>query len=307
MSISITVPNDDHVALRAMAKALEEIAVARGAPGKEPVVHDLSFKLNIDTSEATAALEKLRDSTKDYPHDEVAERISTAREELEQAAPAMLESITDEELDDFCPPPASDSAGEPWDARIHAESKSLNKDGTWRTRRKPKDMDEVEWLALVKEVKAELSEGTFYWCHGESDSTGFCASRKELNDLIDSGAGCVSEITKEEYESLNAEPPVVSAADVFHIDTGEVTEQQVVSIPVPPLPPIPVPPVPVAADVVTTFPQLMKFLTEKHGKLKVEDVNSAVMRQGLSTIQDLNQKPELIPSFVADIKNMIGE
>lgn len=45
-----------------------------------------------------------------------------------------------------------DSAGLPWDERIHAGTKTTNKDGTWKTRR---GVDK----ALVEQVKAELTGG----------------------------------------------------------------------------------------------------------------------------------------------------
>lgn len=45
--------------------------------------------------------------------------------------------------------PATDSAGMPWDARIHASTKGTNEDGTWRKKRK------VD-ATLVAAVEAEL-------------------------------------------------------------------------------------------------------------------------------------------------------
>lgn len=47
------------------------------------------------------------------------------------------------------PPPAVDSTGLPWDARIHSESKATVADGSWRKRR---GVDPE----LVKQVEAEL-------------------------------------------------------------------------------------------------------------------------------------------------------
>lgn len=47
------------------------------------------------------------------------------------------------------PIPTTDSTGLVWDERIHASSKALNADGTWRTKR---GVD----MALVAEVEAEL-------------------------------------------------------------------------------------------------------------------------------------------------------
>ncbi len=48
--------------------------------------------------------------------------------------------------------PNVDSAGFPWDERIHAPSKATNKDGTWRKKKKLDD-------AFVASVEAELKAG----------------------------------------------------------------------------------------------------------------------------------------------------
>lgn len=49
----------------------------------------------------------------------------------------------------YTPPPAVDSAGLPWDGRIHSSSRALNKDGTWRIQR---NVDK----SLIATVEAEL-------------------------------------------------------------------------------------------------------------------------------------------------------
>lgn len=64
-------------------------------------------------------------------------------------------------------PPTTDSTGLPWDERIHASSKALNADGTWRTKR---GVDK----ALVAEVEAELRQKaeTHAEASDESDPAG---------------------------------------------------------------------------------------------------------------------------------------
>lgn len=69
-------------------------------------------------------------------------------------APAPLPVLTPaEDSEDDGPvntaAPATDSAGMPWDARIHASTKGTNEDGTWRKKRK------VD-ATLVAAVEAEL-------------------------------------------------------------------------------------------------------------------------------------------------------
>lgn len=237
-NITLTIPNDDHIALRAFGKALEEMALAHGAEPRK-TAGELSYKLNIDTSEATAAVERLRAAT----------------EELQQAAPHMLDEsrFEGEELhgkrkepevdttaqqveslaapmgdDEEHAPPTTDSTGTPWDERIHSASKALNADGTWRLRRKPKDMDELEWSDYVSMIKADLQYPVE--CGGEKEES----------------AGGDSEFVVDPYDTYEegelppvvaVEPPVTPPGDDFHTDAGVVTEQTVVGIP-----PLPVPP-----------------------------------------------------------------
>lgn len=52
--------------------------------------------------------------------------------------------------------PAFDSAGLPWDARIHSSTKELNGDGTWRKRRKSKGQPDDATIAAVEaELRAQ--------------------------------------------------------------------------------------------------------------------------------------------------------
>ena len=60
--------------------------------------------------------------------------------------------VEDEPTDNATPPDA-DKRGMPWDERIHAASKALNKDGTWRYKRNTEQ-------SLIDEVEAELQSVT---------------------------------------------------------------------------------------------------------------------------------------------------
>lgn len=71
---------------------------------------------------------------------------------LELCGPATVPAPTcapDSTIVVETPPPAVDSTGLPWDARIHSESKATVADGSWRKRR---GVDPE----LVKQVEAEL-------------------------------------------------------------------------------------------------------------------------------------------------------
>lgn len=284
-NITLTIPNDDHIALRAFGKALEEMALAHGAEPRK-TVGELSYKLNIDTTEATAALERLRAATEELLMTEP--EIDTTAQQVESLAVPMGDNEEQAPL-------TADSTGTPWDERIHSTSKALNADGTWRLRRKPKDMDEAEWAAFVESVKAESHTQTPVMTDEEVKALKPVEigepTREEVDELI-------------EASNKMLEPPVTPPGDDFHTDTDVVTEQTVAGIP-----PLPVPPPVVVAPPVTEwdFPRLMTFLTERHGKIDVATVNTLLAQDGMLSVQELNAHPDKIGPFVARVKAHLGE
>ena len=298
-NITLTIPNDDHIALRAFGKALEEMALAHGAEPRK-TVGELSCKLNIDTSAATAALERLNNVITEHPRVEV----DTTAQQVESLAALdndlpiitvnpTCHALSNEELRER----GFDSTGTPWDERIHSASKALNADGTWRLRRKPKDMDEEEWAVFVETIKLELT-------HGEEI--------REAMDKVERGEAVyyTSEEAEQKMDEFkesvrqNVEPPVTPPGDDFHTDASVVTEQTVAGIP-----PLPVPPPVVVAPPVTEwdFPRLMTFLTERHGKIDVATVNTLLAQDGMLSVQELNAHPDKIGPFVARVKAHLGE
>lgn len=288
-NITLTIPNDDHIALRAFGKALEEMALAHGAEPRKTTVGELSYKLSIDTTEATAALERLRTTAEEFQPE-----IDTTAQQVESLAVSVEANgatyETDLGSDNPQPAPVADSTGTPWDERIHSASKALNVDGTWRLRRKPKDMDEAEWAALIESVK------------GESHTQTPVMTDEEVKALEHVEIG---EPTREEVD--NVEPPVTPPGDDFYTDTGVVTEQTVAGIPPLPVPPpvVVAPPVPEVTE--WDFPRLMTFLTERHGKIDVATVNTLLAQDGMSSVQELNAHPDKIGPFVARVKAHLGE
>lgn len=304
-NITLTIPNDDHIALRAFGKALEEMALAHGAEPR---------KTTIDTSEATAVTDELVQTAPQMMNEP---EIDTTAQQVESLAPRDGRSIeVTRKMVELCvpvkpdiDPPTADSNGTPWDERIHSTSKALNVDGTWRLRRKPKDMDEAEWVALIESVKAESHTQTPVMTDEEV---------KTLETVE------IGEPTKEEVE-----PPVTPPGDDFHTDAGVVTEQTVAGIPPLPVPPpvVVAPPVPEFDDgvpyppsdtvspalehmvdhTVWDFPRLMTFLTERHGKIDVATVNTLLAQDGMLSVQELNAHPDKIGPFVARVKAHLGE
>lgn len=288
--ITLTIPNDDHIALRAFGKALEEMALAHGAEPRK-TVGELSYKLNIDASEATAALERLNGATGELmqaaPQMMGEPEVDTTAQQVESLAAPMVD---DEEQ---TPPTTTDSTGTPWDERIHSTSKALNADGTWRLRRKPKDMDEEEWAATIQRVQDEL--------RFPQEPVPVTPSGEEL--CIDEG--CDHHGTP--HICVTPEPPVTPPGDDFHTDAAVVTEQTVAGIPPIPVPPpvVVAPPVPEVTE--WDFPRLMTFLTERHGKIDVATVNTLLAQDGMSSVQELNAHPDKIGPFVARVKAHLGE
>ena len=52
--------------------------------------------------------------------------------------------------------PPLDSRGLPWDARIHASSRSQVADGSWRNRKCPAEMNKEAWDQYISQIEAEL-------------------------------------------------------------------------------------------------------------------------------------------------------
>lgn len=321
-NIKIELPSGDDAALRYFGEAM--IKLSSYLRGESPVdIHIEPVTIKIDAErlkQATEELQKVEPYTpkwltepvlfkpENYVHmyhsEEDIYRLAKSPAEVEVCVAEGYERHTQEQYDAWNPAtkysdlpetvgaPSTDSTGTPWDERIHASSKALNSDGTWRTRRKPKDMDDAEWVVLVESVKVELDR----LCKDEG-----CEHHGALHECVSVKTGVESLDIQQEIDNG---PEVTPTGDDFHTDAEVVTEQQVAAIP-PVAPPVIVPP-PVVSDV-TTFPQLMKFLTERHGKITPEQVQALAVSVGAKNIQQLNAQPELIPTFVTSVKNLIGE
>lgn len=335
-NITLTIPNDDHIALRAFGKALEEMALAHGAePRKLNVEHACQqleskddyrkwYEEAIEASNEAgymcmsaadviknmagyiSTLENygsaMHKKAESYSIDTTAQQVESLATEQRFDETASFTEIADAA-------PTTDSTSTPWDERIHSASKALNADGTWRLRRKPKDMDETEWAALVESVKNELldKENKDFEEWEKTKQPDYLPEPPvTLEDAVNASIEAVTPVmTDEEAKAFDdIEPPVTPPGDDFHTDTGVVTEQTVAGIP-----PIPVPP-PVVVPPVTedwTFPKLMTFLTERQGKIDVPTVNMLLAQDGIASLPELNAHPGKIGPFVARVKAHLGE
>ena len=146
-NITLTIPNDDTVVLRQFGKALIEIASEKDGHPVDVTVTPLVISTNVE-ERIRAATEKLQQSATNMMDEP---EVDTTAQQVESLAPRDGRSIeVTREMVELCfpvkpaiDPPTTDSTGTPWDERIHSTSKALNVDGTWRLRRKPKDMDEA--------------------------------------------------------------------------------------------------------------------------------------------------------------------
>lgn len=284
--ITLTIPNDDTIALRQFGKVLIEIASEKDGHPVDVTVTPLVI--------STETLQQAAPQTMGESE------VDTIAQQVESLAPRDGRSIeVTRKMVELCAPvkpdidpSTTDSTGTPWDERIHSASKALNADGTWRLRRKPKDETDGGWARYIETVKGELLD-------------------KENKDF-------------EEWEKTKQpdylEPPVASPGDDHHTDTDVVTEQTVAGIP-----PLPVPPPVVVAPPHTSdvgvllmraeedaqpawdFPRLMTFLTERHGKIDVATVNTLLAQDGMLSVQELNAHPDKIGPFVARVKAHLGE
>lgn len=295
--ISLTIPNDDPIALRAFGNALEEMAVAHGAESRKTVkVSDMELQYNVVRPLAQGITEPLR------PYQQAV---------LDTGADGEFVPFTD---DDVAPPtqlsfPASDidADGLPWDARIHSGNQERNADSTWRARRKPKDVTPEQWAEQVAQVRDEL----------------FALMAIPVADPVVVG----------EYDTESHPVNVNHVAIVTGTDEPEsaatvfgAIDDHTSPAPLPPAPePLPVPPAPAPLPPVTapatgaiptTMAEFMTSLTKYGPKdpsnkdecaAHVARVNEIVARHGLVSVGQLAKRLDLIPQVYADLVKELGQ
>lgn len=199
-----------------------------------------------------------------------------------------------------------DSAGLPWDARIHAGSRERNTDGSWRVRRRPKGVEEAEWEATLARVTAELRD-----LMEIPVSTGAVADA--LTDAeIDQFVDAVQGVTVDDVAVTVGGVVIEGYADGAKVT---IAPPPVVAPPVTIAPPVTAvaPPIAVDAPKVETFAQVMTFLTARTPKdeaakpAMVAKVNEILAANGLTVLTQLGQRPELIPQVMAQFTEAFGE
>ena len=151
-TFTLTVCSDDHIALNAFSRAFAEMA-----GNSQNLTAALKSELDLSSIAAMPAdeLTNLRSAVNDA-YDNYVTRQMLKRVTVSNVAEPVTEEDDDTPSAEHADIPGTDSDGLPWDARIHAGSKKLNADGTWKKRKKPSDLNDDEWTAQVEAVRAEL-------------------------------------------------------------------------------------------------------------------------------------------------------
>jgi hypothetical protein len=313
----------------------------RAAASQTSTIGEVSVTLNVDTANATSAVEALADlinrtgvKVEDVPPVNV-----TVREPVPNAKTLETMETTDrgegltpysgademfKALDitppataagEFIDPIASlperttdtnlDINGLPWDARIHAGSRERNTDGSWRVRRRPKGVEEADWDATLARVTAELTE-----------LMAIPVSPGAVADAAAETAEAMADCFGGEPSDYSTEPLTDAEVDAF----VDIVQGVVVAPPVTIAPPVVVPPVTAVAPPITvdkpaieTFAQLMSWLTSRTPKdeaakpAMVTRVNEILAANGLTTLQQLGQRADLIPQVLVQFQAAFGE
>jgi len=345
-----TLPHEMHH----IAVALQRIAVEQGyvAPvdvhtsaSQTSTVGEMSVTLNVDTTNATSAVEALAElidrtgvKVEDVPpvtYSVESTPINTDHASIDDAGnvtvvmePIAPPVITNSQLAATITNDNLDSAGLPWDARIHAGSRERNTDGSWRVRRRPKGVEEAEWEATLARVTSELRD-----LMEIPVSTGAvadaAAEEREIGDvhhtahaLTDAEVDAFVDIV----QGVTVDDVVVTVGDVViegYADGAKVTiapPPVTIAPPVVVAPPAIEPPVAAVAPPITTdapkvetFAQVMTFLTARTPKdeaakpAMVAKVNEILAANGLTVLTQLGQRPELIPQVMTQFTEAFGE
>lgn len=299
--ITISFPHDDTVAAHHLGEALLGIAAAR-EERPYPIVK-FSEDVPGDIAEDKAPVVVEQDLTVKAPEsnpnnyapgtfiymvapNEVDCRLAASDAERDELLAEGWEVITKEQFESWEPkesghPGDLDKEGIPWDERIHSGSKNIVKDGTWRLRKKPKEMTEGQWADEVAKVKASLKQPEV----------------AEQGDDFNTDEGVVTE------QDVAGIPPVTPPT----LPVPPIPVEAPANMPAPPIP-VDAPanmPAPDAYNGPTNFPDLMTFLVD-HASQTQPHLAVTCARAKIETVRDLHSMPEAIPAFYTDLINTCG-
>lgn len=171
-----------------------------------------------------------------------------------------------------------DSAGLPWDARIHAESRGTNKDGTWRGKR---GVDKAVVDAVTAELRALMAIPV---------PAAVPAPPAPEAPALDPAAAFGGPLAVPPPPAPVAVPPAPPAVPPAPVATVE-------SVP-------PVPLLAAGAEVADNDPPFAAFMRrvtarQAAGTLSSDAIAAALGHLGLTSITGLSARPDLIASFEA--------
>ncbi|MGL5775330.1 MAG: hypothetical protein ACRCYB_08325 [Aeromonas veronii] len=271
-TISLTIPNDDPIALHEFGAAMQRMAHSHG----HPVVVPHEVAKGIMTERKAAIREAMT-------HDTDRAQLAALGAETPHLTREEVEALVDDDTNDtgvvVQSPSHLDSDGLPWDARIHASSKERNADDTWRARRKPSDMDAGQWAEFQGQVRTELR------------ALMELPVEQEVATVLDEQPEPVAPVALDEPTPVVVEPvepePIV------------VTPPPVVAPPAPVEPVVPVAPPAPTGTASTEFVPFLQWITSSG--ITPEQVNVALAQHGLTAVPQLQQRPDLIPQVHATL------
>lgn len=172
--------------------------------------------------------------------------------------------------------PDFDSAGMPWDERIHASSRATVADGTWRKKRGVSD-------ELVAEVETELAVKGF-------------AARANGYAEVDAAGITDAEVPEPTVEAPSVpDAPEVPPSPKDDVDNADYSEGQITE----PTDTPPPPPAPTANPFLAVMSRIGKSKLDKAKKDELLTAAGALDEKGAPSILVLNKRPELIDGFIA--------
>ena len=242
-------------------------------------------------------------------------------EGLEKAAPETLPESPFGYIDD------EPTVQLPWDERIHSGNKTQNQDGSWKMRKKPKDMASEQWQEYIESVEAELTtlmsipvetveepnQYPIYWRHDGDDSVGIVHNDEEYNQIFNTQGCIIDEISEKLFNELRINTPEQDFEDTPNSETVvEAVEPPVVVVPkpqdaTPPPPPVTdVAPVGNTQDGVEavsgmTFVQLVQKMSSicNGDSDKSARIKEAIKEKYDVDFPALLKRPDLIPQVAA--------
>lgn len=289
--IKIEVPANDHIALSAMADALQRIATERFNTNDEG--EKIEY-FNTDDEKLNAESEHAKNDDMLVNADAAFQALQ--REEFEEttSAPTFKDMIGDGTLIPTEQDDTLDANGLPWDKRIHSRGKTRLSDDTWRLARKPNDKTDEEWSAYVESVKSELKAVQDI----PSDDTAI-----SIEDITQAE---INAGTLDEQAVADLTPPVVDEPTAPTLTPPAIDTEAPVAPVTPPTSLTPPVESPSDQPSVTTFEELMIYITGDAKKRGADtDMIKATLVEvdpALIAIPLIGTRADLIPKFVTALE-----